>query len=100
MGDYPTAGTATEMTKQVTPIQRVINENGELLDMLHNAIDKLTMHLSPVLTRAEQAGERVDDGSKKAMPGSSQQIEQLLAHQSMIERAVRYVKNLEAALEV
>lgn len=82
MGDYPEphyAGIATEAVaaKEISPVQRVLNENGELIDSLHIAIDRLTGKLQPVLSRMEQADSKTTDGLNAPMPGSSQYIEQL-----------------------
>jgi hypothetical protein len=105
MDNYPKeqyAGTATESVaaKEVSPVQRVLNENGELIDQLHMSIDRLVAKLSPVTSRMEQADGRTTDGLNAPMPGSSQYIEQLLNHQAQLERAVRYVRNLTGSLEI
>ncbi len=105
MVDYPEphyAGTATEamVAKEVSPVQRVLNENGELIDQLHMAIERLTGKLQPVLSRAEQADGKAVDGMASPMVGSSQHIEQLISHREQLERAVRYIRNITGSLEV
>lgn len=102
MGDYPPEYAGTEIvtaTKELSPMQRVLNENTELLDNLHMAIDRLAAKLTPVTSRMEQADGKTD-ALNAPMPGSSQHIEQLVSHQNQLERAVRYVRNMTNQLEI
>ena len=87
-------------TRKASPVQRVVNQNAELLDNLHGRVSTLGAHLAPVSRRNDTVSGDNKLAADSEFLGNSELIEQLLGQQRQIERLLAAVRDIEAGLEV
>ena len=98
--EYPSTATEASQIRKDSPIQRVVNQNGELLEVLTGLVLSLSAHLAPVSRRHDTVSGENRLMEDKEFLGNSELIDQLLSQQRQIERLSEMVRDLEAGLEV
>lgn len=83
---------------ETSPIQLVINANGELIDRVQGSLIRLSGRLAPVKSQHD----KVDGGTESSEPqiGSSEIIQQLLQQQRELARLERSINEIARDIEV
>lgn len=103
--DYPMKeraldyGTATAADREVSPTERLMNENEKLLAVLNETVSELRHRVKHVSSSNPRDERKTDEGSAPRL-GSSALLDNLYNQQAQINRANRGLREILDTLEV